>query len=290
MSKKKPNIAQYHLHKAHPEKLQFQIHDLKSYRIKAGEKAAVEHSHSFYQIIWFFNEGGTHTIDFKAYPIKKNSLLFISKDSIHAFDDNLESEGWLIHFNESFFIHNDVDLFLKYHIFNALHHPFYSIDNQMLPTVTAYLDLMRNELNNKQLFGFEDLIRYSLKSFLIILERLRQGEKRTISFNNHYELLFAKYKTLVEENYLKNLSVTDYATLLNISSKTLTTVTKKIVNKSASQIISERIILEAQRLLRFTSLQINEVAFKIGFEDSSYFIKYFKRHMGMSPKSYRKMT
>ena len=119
MDKTTSKIPQYHLHKAYPEKLQFQIYDLQSYRNKNSEKASRAHSHSYYQIIWFFNEGGTHTIDFKTYPIKKNSILFVSKDCIHAFDDNLTVEGWLIHFNESFFIHNDVDIFLKYNIFNS---------------------------------------------------------------------------------------------------------------------------------------------------------------------------
>ncbi len=287
MSKTESNIAQYHLHKAHPEKLQFQIHDLKSYRIKSGEKAAIAHSHSYYQIIWFFNEGGTHTVDFNTYAIKKNSLFFVSKDRIHAFDDNLECEGWLIHFNESFFIHNDVDAFLKYTIFDFQNDPCFSIDDDTIHTATSYIDLMRNELNRKEQFGYEDLIRFSLKSFLIILERMRQGAKKHISFNSHHELLFAKYKELVEENYAKGLSIVDYARMLNISSKTLTNITKGIVDKPASQIISERIILEAKRLLRFTSLQIKEVAFKVGFEDPSYFIKYFKRHLGISPKFYR---
>ncbi len=59
------NIAKYHLHKAHPEKLQFEIYDLNTYRKHSGEKAAIPHSHSYYQIIWFFNENGMHHVDFE---------------------------------------------------------------------------------------------------------------------------------------------------------------------------------------------------------------------------------
>ena len=142
-------------------------------------------------------------------------------------------------------------------------------------------------MQRKHLFGYEDLIRFSLKSFLIILERIHQGGKRYIKFSSRNELLFAKYKNLVEENYAKNLTINKYAAILNISSKTLTNITKEIVGKPASKIIAERIVLEAQRLLRFTSLQISEIAFKVGFEDASYFVKYFKRHIGVSPSHYR---
>ena len=283
-------IAQYHLHKAYPEKLQFQIYDLNSYRKKSGDLAAKAHSHSYYQIIWFFNAGGTHTVDFKTYDIKKNNILFITKDAVHAFDENLEVQGWLIHFNESFFMHNDVDVFLKYNIFSSLENPFYEINEETNNSISLYITLMQSEMNRKHLFGNEDLIRFSLKSFLIILERIHQKDKKQIEFNNHHELIFAKYKVLVEENYTKNLSINDYAVMLNISSKTLTNITKEIVGKTASTVISERIILETKRLLKFTSLQISEIAFKVGFEDPSYFVKYFKRHIGESPNNYRTNT
>ena len=110
-------IAQYHLHKLNPGKLQFEVYDLREYRIKSGDKAAVPHSHSYYQIIWFFTKGGTHSVDFRTYDVNKDTILFITKDQIHCFDENLDIEGWLIHFNESFFMHTDVDIFLKYNIF-----------------------------------------------------------------------------------------------------------------------------------------------------------------------------
>ncbi len=287
----KVKIEKYHLHKAHPEKLQFAVYDLNDYRKRSGDMAAVAHSHSYYQIIWFFEEGGEHIVDFNTYQIKKNTILFISKDHIHAFDKNLDVQGYLIHFNESFFMHNDVDIFLKYNIFNTVENPCYAIDDDTAQIANAYMDLIKKELSIKGAFGYEDIIRFSLKSLLINLERIhRKGEDTHLQFNNHYELQFAKYKELIEENYQQGLSVSEYATLLNISSKTLTTITKTVVGKSASELISERIILEAKRLLRFTSLQIGEVAFKIGFEDASYFVKYFKRFVGFSPKMYREQA
>jgi AraC-like DNA-binding protein len=284
----KTNIATYHLHKAHPEKLQFEIYDLQEYRKRSAEKAVIPHSHSYYQIIWFFDDGGTHFIDFESYKIRKNMIFFISKDRIHAFDDQLNINGWLIHFNESFFMHTDVDVFLKYNIFNSQENPRYVIDDKTVETASVYITLMQKELLQRHQFGYEDNIRFSLKSLLIHLERVHQkNQQKQLSFNNHYELQFAKYKELIEENYSNNFSVTDYANLLNISSKTLNTITKKMIKKSASELISDRVILQAKRLLKFTSLQISEIAFSIGFEDPSYFVKYFKRYVGNSPSTFR---
>ncbi|MCH2196437.1 AraC family transcriptional regulator [Kordia sp.] len=282
------HIAQYHLHKAHPEMLQFEMYDLNAYRKRSVEKAAIPHSHSYYQVIWFFEDGGSHVVDFESYEIRKNMIFFIAKDRVHAFDDNLDIQGLLIHFNESFFMHNDVDIFLKYHIFNSQENPQYIIDDDTAETAHLHTKLISRELSNRTQFGYEDSIRFSLKALLINLERVHQKEQhRQLTFKNHYELQFAKYKELVEDNYAKGLSVADYAQLLYISSKTLNTITKEIAKKSASEIIANRIILQAKRLLKFTSLQIGEIAFKVGFDDPSYFVKYFKRHVGHAPTSYR---
>lgn len=281
-------IAQYHLHKASPKKLQFEVYDLKDYRVKNVEKAANPHSHSYYQIIWFFNKGGTHTVDFKTYDINENTILFISKDQIHYFDDNLDVPGWLIHFNESFFMHTDVDIFLKYNIFKAQQSPCYAMDFEAIETAKNHMALILNELDKRSRFGFEDIVRFLLKCLLINLERAHLKDlNEKLEFTSPYELQFFKFKELIEENYKNGFSVSDYANLLHISSKTLTTITKNIANKPPSQIISERIILEAKRLLKFTSLQIGEVAYRVGFDDPSYFIKYFKRHVLESPSRYR---
>ncbi|MEM8848232.1 MAG: AraC family transcriptional regulator [Bacteroidota bacterium] len=282
-------IAQYHLHKLHPEKLQFEVYDLRSYREKSGNHAAVPHSHSYYQIIWFFSEGGTHTVDFKTYSVNTNTILFISKDQIHAFDENLDIAGWLIHFNESFFMHTDVDVFLKYNIFKTQENPCYAMELEAISTAKTYMSLILDELKQRYRFGFEENIRFLLKSLLITLERAHQEDStKALEFNSQHELVFFKFKELIEQYYKENITVEEYAAKLHISSKTLTTISKKIIGKSPLQLIQERIILEAKRLLKFTSLQVGEIAFKIGFEDASYFIKFFKRHESQSPRSYRK--
>ncbi len=281
-------LKKYHLHKEHPEKLQFEVYALDEYRMRSGDMASNPHSHSYYQIIWFFEDGGLHTIDFKSYPIQKNTILFIPKDHIHAFDETPAPKGWLIHFNQSFFTHDDIDIFLKYNLFNSRENPYCVIDRETGITTQLYIDLIRKELLKKGTFGYEDIIRFSLKSLLIQLERIhRFSKKDRLAFSSYYEKQFIAYKELIEENYTKSLSVNDYASLLNVSSKTLTTITKTVVNKSASSLIHERTILEAKRLLKFTPLQIGEIAFRIGFKDTSYFIKYFKRYVNKSPNQYR---
>lgn len=288
MRKPGQKIEQYHLHKEHPEKLQFEMYDLKEYRRKNFQKAGVPHSHSYYQLIWFSKADGVHTVDFNNYQIQGNTILFTAKDQIHSFDEKLNIEGWLLHFNESFFMHNDVDVFLKYNIFSLKEEPCYVIKLETVKAATYYVELIQRELANRHLFGHEDIIRFLLKSLLINLERVHQKDsEKKLKLNSQYELQFFNYKELIENNYKRGLSVGDYANLLNISSKTLASITKKNVGKTPSQLIVERVVLEAKRLLKFTALQINEIAFQLGFEDPSYFVKYFKKKVGSSPRAFR---
>ena len=280
-------IQQYHLHRLNPGKLQFEVYDLKSYLEKHGRKASVPHSHSYYQIIWFFKAKGRHIVDFKTFDINDNTILFIAKDQIHAFDSD-NNDGWLIHFNESFFMHTEVDIFLKYNIFKTQENPCYAPEKDTLAKGKNYIQLILNELENRSNFGFEDTVRFLLKSFLINLERVHQKRApEKIEVNNTQTLKLYQFKELVEAHYKQGLSVNEYAKLMAVSSKTLNSITKSTTHKSPSELIMGRVVLEAKRLLRYTSLQISEIAYQLGFEDPSYFIKYFKRHVGHSPLEFR---
>ncbi len=288
MDKNTVKIEQYHLHKGHPEKLQFEVYNLKDYLETSGVHAQLPHSHSFYQILWVYNEGGVHFIDFDAHPVKANSIFFISKNQIHYFDKNANHEGVLIHFNESFLMQSDVDIFLKYNVFNNQGKPCYCITDDIIDLANSYINLIKKEKAKATGFGHQQVIRYLLKSLLIVLERAhRQNDEENIHLTKQYELQYLQFRELIEQHYNKNYTVSDYAGLLHISSKTLTTITKAVTTKPPSALISERIILEAERLLAFTSLKINEIAYELGFEDASYFVKYFKRHLKKSPTQYR---
>jgi AraC-like DNA-binding protein len=81
--------------------------------------------------------------------------------------------------------------------------------------------------------------------------------------------------------------VSFYADLLNLSSYQLNAITKATLGKTCSELINEFIILEAKRTLLATSNQVNQIAYHLGYEDVSYFIRFFKKHTGYSPEAFR---
>lgn len=92
---------------------------------------------------------------------------------------------------------------------------------------------------------------------------------------------------LVEGNITQYKQVSQYADLLNLTVYQLNAITKALLNKNASQLINEYIILEAKRNLLATANQVSQIAYHLGYEDVSYFIRFFKKHTGFTPDAYR---
>lgn len=290
--KDKPIIEEYHLHKDQPEKLQFEIFSLNEYLKNSIGLANNPHIHSFYQIIWFTKGDGKHFVDFNEFEVSANKMFFISKNQIHCFDRNLNYEGILIHFNESFLIdnENDIDIFLKYNIFNDFEgEPVFTIPTEAIEKLSSLIATLRQELSAPNSFAHKDFLKHLFKLFLISIQRLgERKDNKNLALNNQLTLL--KFKQAVEINFKTLHAVKEYARILNISSKTLTNHTTGTSFKTPLEIINDRIILEAKRLLCHSTLNVNEIGFQLGYEDPSYFVKFFKRQTKISPSDFRKKT
>ncbi|WP_163321797.1 MULTISPECIES: helix-turn-helix domain-containing protein [Draconibacterium] len=283
-------IQKYHLHKDEPDKLQFEIFPLKEYLIQKAHNTQKPHVHSFYQVVWFMKGTGKHYVDFNEYDIKDNSLFFISKGQIHHFDDNYQ-EGCILHFNESFMAYNEnfTDVFLKHNIFHSFEkEPVFRIKESDSNELHNIVNQIQTEMWTPNQFAHSDYLKVLLHLFLIVTQRFGiRNNCSALTMNNPSHILFVNFRKLLEENFHKIHTVAEYAGLLNVSTKTLTNCTKEISHQTPLEIINERLILEAKRLLSYSERNVNEVAFELGFEDPSYFVKFFKRHVKMSPREFK---
>jgi AraC family transcriptional activator of pobA len=97
-----------------------------------------------------------------------------------------------------------------------------------------------------------------------------------------------EYNYLVESNFKTKHQVADYAEMLNKSPKTLSNLFKKYNEKSPLQVIQNRTILEARRLLHYSDKSIKEIAYEIGYEDIQSFSRFFKKMEGVSPSDFKR--
>ncbi|SEM46127.1 AraC-type DNA-binding protein [Chryseobacterium taichungense] len=241
-----------------------------------------------YQLCWITEGEATVEIDTEHYKLSKNIFLLIKPNVVHGTKFSELYEGYMIHFSEDFFsIYSQINQFFS-HILQASHRDE--------PIVISLNDDTANELDiifskvsktyEESSFIKNELIRSYLNTVLLKVYE-SHGIKNENKLKSNSITLYNNFIHILENYVLEKKSVKDYAKMLNISPAYLNMVTKSEVKKTAGEVIRGRTILEAQRMLIFTTSSISEIAYKLNFDDSSYFWKLFKKITGLSPKEYR---
>lgn len=270
--------------------LQIEVVPLQTLTTVSKDHLVTPHRTNFYHIFLFENCQPTHFLDFEPINIQPYSLLFIDKDRVHQFDQLLKYDGRVLIFTEDFFCTTETDTkFLRSSIlFNHLAgHPTIKLNITDLEKYTNICENIIEELSLPVDNSKHILLKNLLHNFLLLAER----EKRKLGFTElnkgadlDYTLLF---RDLLEINYTQLKSVNDYAKIICISEKRLGQATSKVLGKSPKEIINDRILLEAKRLLVHTNLSIKEIGQDLGFEDPAYFVRYFKKNTETTPVEFR---
>lgn len=240
-----------------------------------GMETDAMHLHGFYEIIWFEEGSGTHFIDFSQYPIVPGSVFFISPGQIHSFDLKHDQKG----------------IVLK--ICTELFDDFVGEANFVIPEscnagLSQLFRAIEEELPKTDSLGHWEALKTLVKLLIINIKRSNEdASPNALNPLKPSHKAFLKYRQLIEENYCRLHTVKDYASRLNVSTKTLTLYVNECSPYSPLELINNRIILESKRLLRYSVLSVKEIAFRLGFEDPSYFAKFFKRLVKQSPADYR---
>lgn len=247
------------------------------------------HRTECYQIIWFQKGTPTHMVDFNPVPIKQNTLLFLDKNSIQRFDDTADMEGVVILFTDSFFCKSEADTkFLRSSmLFNDLH-SIATIEARDLTSIFAnFFQLMALELKNQIDHYQSDILRNYLQNFLLLSERERENQNSTNVYKGADLEYVIRFRDLLDQQFQNQKSVSKYALQMNISQKRLNVATLKVMDITPKQMIDSRVLLEAKRLLVHTSDSVKEVGFKLGFEEPTNFVKYFRKHYKVTPTEFR---
>ena len=249
------------------------------------------HSHDFYQLMWFWHGTGSHQIDFNDEEVSPNKVFVISPGQLHQFKDLESPEGIIIQFDEGFFSEMDdnLDSIIKYSVFNAFHlPPYYIIDNETGERLKGIAAEMNREKSDVEKFAHDNYIYSLVKMFLIIIirEGLRTDNKHIYNNSAAYQY-FINFRKELDHNYRRYHTVQQYATALRMSSKTLTQRVIQYSGQSPLKLINNKLIVEAQRMLKSKPMLIKEIAYELGFDDDSYFVKFFKRQTGLLPSEFK---
>lgn len=248
------------------------------------------HRIRFYSVLFVLEGEGYHYIDFKKYKYQAGSIIFISKEQVHAFERNEERTAFFLLFREEF-LARDVatsNLMQQLSLYNYhLYPPVINLNAHQLELFTILVERMKTEFDAPDDLLTEELIHSALKIFLCLAERIRK-ENRQFAPRSKYHEDYLKFQKLLKKHIFQSRKVRFYADQLHISPKTLNRITQEMLGQTAKSYIHEFMIIEMKRLLMNTSYTITEIAYESGFEETTNFVKYFKRQTKMSPSEFRK--
>ena len=243
------------------------------------------HRHDFYYILVLEKGSGSHEIDFTSYEIFDHSIFLMRPGQVHQLTLKAGSSGYLLQFKTDFFYTQNK---LSQELLRKVSHiNFCSLDSNGFNRMEAILSYILKEYSEKQ-EGYQEVIKSNLSIFFIELVRHRQNKKISTNDTNQYsQEQLEKFYELLETHITKNKQVSHYADMLHISIYQLNAITKTLLNKTPSELINEHIVLESKRQLLATSNQVNQIADHLGYDDISYFIRFFKKHTDYSPEAFR---
>ena len=247
---------------------------------------------NYYSLIWIKKGAGKVKADFSEYDFTANSLLSFTPYQPFIVNVDNKIEGVILNFHSDFFcIHkHHKEVACSGVLFNNIYQPPLVVINEAaISTFEMLLEQMKIEMQNPALAQHELLVSY-LKIFLITASRLKTqlqpGDKLTFAYKKE-PFILQNLKNYIELHFRTRHSASDYADLLNITPNALAKITKTHFNKSITELISERIIIEAKRELYLTNKQVKEIASELGYEDEHYFSRFFKKNTDVSPQMYR---
>lgn len=275
MQKRNPKNYSYDDHSEFP----FKLVKLKPVTANTSEAA---HRHNFFQLFFFLSDGGNHLIDFKQYACKKNQIHVVNPGSIHQLQQTPKTSGYVILFSRTFFDNNlpNPSYFLYRNDFEKM----VQLSQETFSHILHFVEEIANENANKGSY-FDKAIQNLLE--LIVINIQRQINFLAPELSSENDQTFNAFTLNLNRHFTEEHRLTYYAQDLAISMDKLNRVCQEKMNKTASELLHDRILLEARRLLFHSRLSVKEIAFSLGYDDPSYFNRFFKKKVGETPLSFR---
>lgn len=230
-------------------------------------------------------------VDFACYDTQQPTLFFISPNQYLEVEKAGEESGYFIFYNRDFYciqIH-DQEVACDGLLFNNIRNmPKVEASEEEIAFLGGLFKEMIQEFQLKD-SSLEEMVRTYLKQLLIRATRSwkRQHLDSAVTEQQSDLEFFRKFTRLVEEHYKSKHTVADYADFLCMAPKTITHKFNRLRLPQPNEVIKNRIILEAKRLLVHTSLTAKEIAYDLGYNDPAYFSRLFQTKTGESPSSFR---
>jgi AraC family transcriptional activator of pobA len=239
------------------------------------------HRHAYHELIWVREGSGRHLIDGEPLEFGPRSLTLIAKGQVHQFQRAEGVSGFVARFEDDWLTGS------RRWLFSGQTCTPLNVPEEDAARFDSLLDLLRVELERPAGPESAELRSHLLSAALLWAQRWREVQLEAGGASRTDVQLQQRFMELLERDFTVSHEAAHYAAEMGMTTGTLSRLLTKLTGRSTKQLILDRVILEAVRLLRFTDLSIKEIAAQLGFSDQFAFSKAFKRQRGEAPLDFR---
>lgn len=283
-------LPKVHFQQRHLNQIEgVEILDLNNLYSKAFQDhdPACPHRVEFHCLIYIEEGEGFHFVDFEQFPVMAGTCITINRHQVHAYDFKHKPQGKLLLFTEAFLesvrINIRTSVYAPFYL-SSEYSPAFNLNTHTQNSCIAIL----NEIEKEQNAPAPDLLIIELL-FSALIQKIENEKQLTYpsKTSDKRKKTFIQFLDLIEAHYRNTRDANDYADMMHITYKTLNQLCKTVSHQTAKQLIDAQVILQAKRELVIEHKQTQELAFELGFDDLSNFIKYFKKRTSMTPTQFR---
>jgi len=258
--------------------------------IKKCAKKLSAHKLTYYDITLITEGTGFFRIDTCEYNVTEGDVIFSIPGVIRHWDKDNITNGFALIFEEEFLLSffNDPDFIRHLSYFQSDSTFKLSLEGILYEQILKRIENIKHEIDSYQIKD-KHILRALLYETLMLLQRAYKAVNILPDSNRKAENPYIdKFVVLVNTDFKHHHSTRYYADKLCITPNYLNEIIKGTTGVSVKQYIQDRILLEAKKMLSYTDLQVIEIACNLGFDDLSYFIRFFREKIGLTPLEYRK--
>ena len=248
------------------------------------------HSHDFFLCVFFSEGTGMHEIDFNTYKVKTGSVFFLRPGQTHSWKFDSVPKGYIFFHTQDFykfyFLNKELSQFPFYYSYK--NPPNLLLNSKELTVIESRFKEINNEYHENSPYKKQKLASLINLAYIDLSRIYTTIKPRKEVLSSSYLQALNNLEKTIEQFYKTEKSAKFYADKLSITTKHLNRITKSTINKTTTALITERVLLEAKRLIVHSKNPLSITAEILGYDDYAHFSKIFKLKVGVTPIGFKK--
>ena len=255
--------------------------------VTIAEGTVEPHRHDYHELIFVAGGSGEHLIDGCRTPIEAPSISIIGRGKVHQFIHAEDLSGAVLRFTDAV-LHGGSERIASGWLLAGRGGRTVPMPAESCDTMSPLMHAIAEESERPPDAYGADVVRHLISTVLLWTERWydagREGRRDTDDADVQ---LLRRFTEQLERDFATHHDARHYADALALPGAALSRTLTRLTGRSTKELVTERVMVEAARLLRYTDLTIGQIAYRVGFTDPLYFSRAFKRQTGASPQAYR---